>query len=43
MERYLRTQDINMNRCNALGIRSWILGALKMRKNTRDEKENNIR
>ena len=43
MKRYLRQQEIDVQRCDVSYIRHWILGALKMRKITREEKVNDIR
>ena len=43
IKRYVRIQDLNVETCDALYIRSQILGALKMRKITKEETVNNIR
>ena len=43
IKRYVRTQDLNVETCDAPYIRSWILGTLKMRKITKEETVNNIR
>lgn len=43
MRRYLRAQEIDAERCDASCIRTWILGALKMRKLVKEGRANDIR
>lgn len=43
MNRYLRMQELSTERCGTSCVKIWILGFLKMRKITKEAKENNIR
>ena len=43
MKRYLRSQEINVDQCDTSYVKEWILGVLKMRKITKEAKENDIR
>ena len=42
MNRYLRTQELNLNRYDTSYVKSWILGVLKMRKLVREAIENEM-
>ena len=42
MNRHLRTQELNVDQCDALHVKSWILSALKMRKITKEAKYGSV-